>query len=81
MPEMPLTLRAARVNLGFTVKEVAKRVGKNPETISYYERNSTNIPRDLMVDLLNLYRVKYDQVFFGKESDFHGQFRDNKTSA
>ena len=67
---MIITLRAARVNRGLTLKEVANSINKSIDTINKYEIDSTNIPRKLMIDLLNLYRVSPDNIFFGKESDF-----------
>jgi len=68
-----LTLRAARVRRGLKVREVAEKTGKSIDTISRYERDSTNIPRALMEQLLELYGVGADQIFFGKESDFTGR--------
>ena len=67
---MIITLRAARVNRGYTLKDVAEKVGKNIDTINKYEIDSTNIPRSLMVDLLKLYEIDPDNIFFGKELDF-----------
>ncbi|MEJ8548447.1 helix-turn-helix domain-containing protein [Brevibacillus borstelensis] len=72
-----MTLRAARVNRGLTIKDVAKRTGKCVDTISKYESDSTSIPQDLMIELLGIYRVPFEFIFFGKESEFHG-FLDRK---
>jgi len=65
-----VTLRAARINGGYSIKEVAAKVGKNPDTISRYEHDSSSIPLDLLVSLLDLYVFPTDNIFFGKESDF-----------
>jgi transcriptional regulator with XRE-family HTH domain len=67
-----VTLRAARINRGLTTKEVADIVGKNENTIQKYERDSTNIPRDLSIMLIQLYKVPEEHIFFGKESVFIG---------
>lgn len=75
MEKFLITLKAARVNSGLTLKDVAQRIGKSTETISKYEIDSTHIPRDLMVKLVDLYRVPNEHIFFGKESSFHGFFR------
>ncbi|WP_199615504.1 helix-turn-helix domain-containing protein [Paenibacillus alkalitolerans] len=75
MRGLQITLRAARVNCGFTLKEVAHQTGRSTETISKYEIDSTNIPRDLMVELIALYQVPDEHIFFGKESSFHGLLR------
>lgn len=69
MEPFKITLRAARVNCGLTTKEVAEHTGKCIDTISKYEMDSTNIPQDLMITLLNLYRVPFSVIFFGRESE------------
>ena len=40
-----MPLRAARLNHGYTVKEIAQRVGIKPATYYYYERTG-GMPRD-----------------------------------
>ncbi|MEC0242022.1 helix-turn-helix transcriptional regulator [Paenibacillus dokdonensis] len=70
-----MTLRAARVNRGFNLKEVASIVGKCPETIGKYENDSTEIPRGLFLDLVKLYGVPEEMIFCGKESVFTGFHR------
>ena len=67
-----VTLRAARINCGYNTKQVGEILGKSYATIERYERDSTNIPRDLSVDLLKLYKVPEEHIFFGKESVFTG---------
>lgn len=57
------TLKACRVNAGYTLRQVAKKVGKNFQTISKYEKDSTIIPFELLKDLSKLYRVKLDDIF------------------
>ncbi|MCY7174514.1 helix-turn-helix domain-containing protein [Streptococcus gallolyticus subsp. gallolyticus] len=59
------TLKACRINAGYTLREVAKKVNKNFQTISKYEKNSTNIPFELLRDLATLYNVKLDDIFLG----------------
>jgi transcriptional regulator with XRE-family HTH domain len=69
---LQITLRAARVNCGFTLREVAQQTKRSVDTIIKYEKNSTDIPHDLMSTLLELYSVSIDYIFFGSESDFIG---------
>lgn len=59
------TLKACRVNAGYTLRQVAKKVGKNFQTISKYEKDSTIIPFELLKDLSELYHVKLDDIFLG----------------
>lgn len=72
MQELIITLRAARINRGLTLKAVAGMTGKHAETISKYEIDSTEIPRDLSLKLLDIYKIPDRNIFFGKESSFHG---------
>jgi transcriptional regulator with XRE-family HTH domain len=67
-----ITLRAARVNCGLTLKDVSSKVGKSEATIAKYENDSTSIPRDLMEALCALYGAPKEIIFFGRESDFIG---------
>lgn len=57
------TLKACRVNAGYTLRQVAKKVGKNFQTISKYEKDSTLIPFELLKDLSELYHVRLDDIF------------------
>ncbi|HEM4694915.1 MULTISPECIES: helix-turn-helix domain-containing protein [Streptococcus] len=59
------TLKACRVNAGYTLRQVANKVGNNFQTISKYEKDSTLIPFELLKDLSELYRVKLDDIFLG----------------
>lgn len=68
-----LTLRAARINRGLDLKDVSVLVNRHVETLSKYEKDSTKIPRDLMEDLIKIYGVPKENIFFGKESVFTGR--------
>lgn len=80
MEKLKLTLRAARTNRGHTLKDVAKLTSRSIDTINRYEIDSSRIPRDLMEELLDLYQVDGNLIFFGKESDFTGKTKQNKHS-
>uniref|UniRef100_UPI003B9E4C00 helix-turn-helix domain-containing protein n=1 Tax=Staphylococcus warneri TaxID=1292 RepID=UPI003B9E4C00 len=54
MPPFKITLKAARVNCGLTLKDVAEAVGRSTDYISKFESDSSNIPYDLMLALLEL---------------------------
>ncbi len=57
------TLKACKVNAGYTLRQVAKKVNKNFQTISKYEKDSTNIPFELLKELSAIYQVKMDDIF------------------
>lgn len=73
-----ITLRAARINKGFSLKEAASHVRKCPETIGKYERDSTEIPRGLFLDLVRLYGAPEEMVYCGEESVFTGLKRNSR---
>ncbi|MDB1684977.1 helix-turn-helix transcriptional regulator [Enterococcus durans] len=64
-----LSLKSARVNAGMTTKEVAERVGVHHQTISKYEKDSSDISVSLLNELSDLYQVPVDYIFLGKEYD------------
>ncbi len=59
------TLKACRVNAGYTLRQVAKKVNKNFQTVSKYEKYSTYIPFELLKELSAIYQVKLDNIFLG----------------
>ncbi|MBF0699151.1 helix-turn-helix domain-containing protein [Streptococcus danieliae] len=59
------TLKACRINAGYTLRQVAEKVGKSFQTISKYEKDSTEIPLSLLKDLAKLYNMKIDDIFLG----------------
>lgn len=73
MEKLQITFRAARINSGLTLKDAGSQCNKSIDTIMKYEKDSSDIPRDLMLTLLELYGVCIDDIFFGKESDFIGK--------
>ncbi|MDX5476378.1 MAG: helix-turn-helix transcriptional regulator [Bacillaceae bacterium] len=76
-----ITLRAARVNCGLTLKEAADLFGINKETLSNYERDSTNVPRTFFIKVEDIYKVPVDNIFFGKQSDFFRTKEKNEMTA
>lgn len=59
-----LTLKAARVNVGYTQKEAAKELGVSNVTLSNWE-NGTAFPDIQQVEkLCELYGVSYDNIIF-----------------
>lgn len=62
-----LSLKAARVNAGLTVKEAAEGVGVHHQTLSKYEKDSSDISVSLLNDLSDLYQIPSDFIFLGKQ--------------
>lgn len=57
-----ITLRAARVNAGLTLKEVAKKLGVTERTVGNWEKGSTNIPAKELIALCTIYAISIDAI-------------------
>lgn len=58
-----ISLRAARTNAGYTLKEVSEKIGLCVNTLSEYE-NGKSMPRwDTFVSLCRLYQMPTDDIF------------------
>lgn len=77
---MQITLRAARVNAGLTLIESAKLFGINKDTLSKYERDSSNVPRKFFIKIEEVYGVPVDNIFFGRESEFFRKEKSKRTA-
>ena len=62
MPQ--ITLRAARVNAGFTQSKVAEKLGISISTIKNWEKGRTFPKQPQIEQLCELYGVAYDNIFF-----------------
>lgn len=61
---MKLTLKAARVNVGLTQEEVAKKVGKKRNTIQNYENGKSSPDIETGKKLAALYGMSVDDLIF-----------------
>ena len=57
-----ISLRAARINSGLELEEVAEKCNRSVSTIKKYERDSDKIPLNLKTRLINLYHVPQDYL-------------------
>ncbi len=59
-----LTLKSARVNIGLTQSELARKVGVNKKTIWSWE-NGITFPNPEQINLLCIiFNLKYDNIIF-----------------
>lgn len=65
-----LSLKAARVNCNLTLIQAAEALNITKDTLSRYERDSTNIPRHISKKMEILYKIPEKYLYFGKLSDF-----------
>lgn len=61
---MPITLKAARVNAGYTQAEAAKIIGVTVDTLSNWERG-ISFPNVMQLRvILECYSVQYNELVF-----------------
>lgn len=73
--DLKITLKAARVNIGMTLKEAAALFGIHYETLSNYEADSTNVPRTFFIKLESVYGIPTENIYFGRHQDYIKQAR------
>nr|DAY89883.1 MAG TPA: Helix-turn-helix XRE-family like protein [Caudoviricetes sp.] len=64
MSELKITLKAARVNAGFTVREAAKKLNVSPSTIIAWEKNPEKINALYQSKISDAYDVDVDNIIF-----------------
>lgn len=60
-----ITLKAARVNAGLTIRQAASMFGVHHQTLSQYEKNSENVPYSFIKKIPEIYKLDKDDIFFG----------------
>ena len=59
---MKITLRALRVNAGFTIEKASKELGISTVTLRSYETNKTIPTVKIMNKMLKLYNAKFSNL-------------------
>lgn len=59
-----MTLKAARVNAGFSQKEAAERLGVSNKTLCNWEKGSSFPDAQQIKAICELYQVSYDNIIF-----------------
>lgn len=59
-----VTLKAARVNAGFTQKTASKKLGVSESTLKNWESGKTFPQQPQIEQICELYSVSYDNLFF-----------------
>lgn len=68
---MQLTLKALRINAGYTAKEVSEMTDIHVQTLLKYEKDSSKIPMNLLKELSEIYQTPLDYIFLGKEFELN----------
>lgn len=61
---LKISLRAARVNAGYSQKEIADKLNVSNKTIGKWEKGETFPGADKIRMLCDLYGVSYDDIIF-----------------
>ena len=61
---MPITLKAARINKGFTQKEAAKKIGIRVDTLSNYERGNTYPDIPILKKIEKVIEIGYNDIIW-----------------
>ena len=61
---MPITLKAARVNAGYTQKEAAEKIGISVDTLGNYERGASFPDVPIIERIQEAYNVNYSELIF-----------------
>lgn len=61
---LKITLRAARVNAGYSQKEVAVMLGVSNKTICSWEKGETFPDAEQITALCKIYGISYDNINF-----------------
>lgn len=66
-----ITLEAARVNAGYTLKEAAELIGVSVATLHKWEQDSSNIKISQSKKLEEVYGYPREYIFFGNKIEFN----------
>lgn len=67
MISLQISLKAARVNAGFTQKEIAAKLHKSKDTIVNWEKGKTKIDGANFEALCRMYNISKDNIFLHYE--------------
>lgn len=66
-----LTIKACRINAGYTLVEASDKLEINKSTLSKYENDSTDISISLLNKISDLYQMPKDYIFIGKKYELN----------
>lgn len=64
-----ISLKACRINAGLTAVAASEMADVHQQTLTKYEKDSSNIPVSLLNKLSVIYQIPEDHIFLGKEYD------------
>ena len=64
MSELKISIKAARVNAGYTIVEAAKKLGISPSTLVSWEKNPEKISAANQAKIGMVYKISTDNIIF-----------------
>ena len=61
---MAMTIKAARINKGYSQAQAAEKIGISKETLSNYERGKSYPDVPILKKIEEVYEVPYNQLIF-----------------
>ena len=61
---MTMTIKAARINKGYSQAQAAEKIGISKETLSNYERGKSYPDVPILKKIEEVYEVPYSQLIF-----------------
>lgn len=74
--KIKIIMEAARRNAGYSQNDVAKLMGVHPQTISAWEKDSTNLSIAEANKIASIYKLPTDMIFFGNRNEFIHELRE-----
>lgn len=74
---MKLSLRAARVNAGFSQEKLAKLIGVSKSTVSRWETGILPVPESLLLRICEICSLRIDSVTADVKKDALPEIKDN----
>lgn len=71
MTEIKISLKAARVNAGFTVLQAAKALNLGKDTLIKWEKNSGLVNPIWQNKISKTYNMPIDNIYFGEQVEFN----------
>lgn len=59
-----LTLKAIRINLGWSLEKASTEIGITPVTLSSYERGDTYPSLPIIMRILEVYNISFNRINF-----------------
>ncbi len=68
--KMQITLEAARVLMGYSLREAAEKFGVHYQTLSSWEKNPNKMKGEYIEKIPEIYGVEKNAIFFGTQNEF-----------